>query len=329
MRECELSRYSFLVCLVASVAMFPFCARYCSSCLAKRNPLVWLSDLLYLVVNDFIFARIDYEAPESQPLTSQTSGSIDLIDEGDTVLKPATPNEMAFFESVLGERLSVLSRFVVTFRGLAYKPHGDFEGCTQLHSKPHRMSKFILNSADEVVCLRLDNALHGFAHPCTMDLKMGTRQYRDADSPEKKASKERKCLASTSHSLGVRLSGMKIEHQAGGSEVCYRKGDTPLSECELESKLEQFLLCSSDPAGTALAIAEQLSELREAVIAVNYRFYGSSVFLVMDSATCNFRVKLIDFGSHQLPGEDDQAPYDEGFVLGLDSLISKLERHVS
>lgn len=46
--------------------------------------------------------------------------------------------------------------------------------------------------------------------PCVLDLKMGTQQYGDDATEEKKAGKIRKCQQSTASTIGVCISGMQV-----------------------------------------------------------------------------------------------------------------------
>eukprot|EP00041_Stephanoeca_diplocostata_P030303 m.914820 g.914820 ORF g.914820 m.914820 type:complete len:1562 (-) comp23731_c0_seq1:248-4933(-) len=66
------------------------------------------------------------------------------------------------------------------------------------------------NDAPGQVCLVLENLLSAFERPCVMDIKIGTRQHADDASPEKRAKAIRRCASTTSKTLGLRCSGMRV-----------------------------------------------------------------------------------------------------------------------
>lgn len=66
---------------------------------------------------------------------------------------------------------------------------------------------FLNNPLDFIL---LENVASRFTYPCILDLKMGTRQYGDADTLAKKQSKMVKVVSTTSAKLGVRVGGMQV-----------------------------------------------------------------------------------------------------------------------
>ncbi|KAJ1670289.1 hypothetical protein EV182_008305, partial [Spiromyces aspiralis] len=63
----------------------------------------------------------------------------------------------------------------------------------------------------EYICIQ--NLLNGFAKPCVMDIKLGTRLYDDTASPEKRARMIKKSQETTTWSLGLYICGIKVYHQ--------------------------------------------------------------------------------------------------------------------
>jgi 1D-myo-inositol-tetrakisphosphate 5-kinase/inositol-polyphosphate multikinase len=58
--------------------------------------------------------------------------------------------------------------------------------------------------------LCLENALHGFTRPCILDLKMGSLLYDSDASEEKRKRMINHTITTTSGSLGLRISGLKV-----------------------------------------------------------------------------------------------------------------------
>lgn len=69
----------------------------------------------------------------------------------------------------------------------------------------------------------LENLLSDFERPCVMDIKIGTRQHGDDASPEKRAKAIQRCASTTSKTLGLRCSGMRVLYGGGGAPPA----DTP------------------------------------------------------------------------------------------------------
>ena len=59
-------------------------------------------------------------------------------------------------------------------------------------------------------CLVLENLTCKYQYPCILDLKMGTRAYKDDDTEMEKKRKIEKYAQTTSLSLGARICGMQV-----------------------------------------------------------------------------------------------------------------------
>ena len=172
--------------------------------------------------------------------------------------------------------------------------------------------------------LVIENLTHGMKKPHVLDIKMGTRQHRDDEPPEKIERKLRRCASTTSATLGFRVNGFQTYKN---SHEIYRKDKYWCRELKtvesLEKVMELFLSCASlngkVPTMKCKTIVEKLAKLTEAIKLVNWRFYGASILFVFDDFSKNdasCEVVLIDFGSCEMyPSVGGE--YDEGFVLGI------------
>ncbi len=78
--------------------------------------------------------------------------------------------------------------------------------------KNERMQSKRLEFDDAGRCkyILLQDLTGDFHSPCILDIKMGTRQHADDDSPDKIARKINKCKKTTSATVGMRVCGMQV-----------------------------------------------------------------------------------------------------------------------
>ncbi|VDK36919.1 unnamed protein product [Gongylonema pulchrum] len=186
-----------------------------------------------------------------------------------------------------------------------------------------------------------------------MDLKMGTRQYGDDASDQKRQAQTNKCRASTSATIGIRLVGMQLYREESGSYFYVNKYLGRQMNCDMfrETLAEYFMKAGKVRSKALLKklvtlrkamkprIAFKRSALQRLSEAEGYRFFSSSLLVAFDGKTGNdassstsassssIDLRMIDFAHSTCSGFLDDERHngpDEGYLLGLDSLISSL-----
>jgi hypothetical protein len=199
-------------------------------------------------------------------------------------------------------------------------------------SSPHESREAHDSSSREETreMITLENITHGFVRPCVLDVKMGSRQYGLRPTAVKRQSKERKAVASTSATYGIRLAGYKRWDEATQQyDVKSKIECRHFSLKELEVHVALFLGHRSQ---LKRALAEQLRHLRHIFSQQTvFRFFTSSLLFVYDATrpveTC--RIAMVDFAytyeQRELKEANDpdaDFQYDVGYLKALDTLQS-------
>ncbi|KAK0422666.1 hypothetical protein QR680_007710 [Steinernema hermaphroditum] len=130
----------------------------------------------------------------------------------------------------------------------------------------------------------LEDIVAKYRRPCVVDLKMGTRQYGDDASAQKRQRQTQKCHTSTSASTGVRMVGMQLYEPGADAYSYINKYDGRVMDAsKFNASLRQFLAMAGLPRCRRLLV--RLERLQQTLsLAEGYRFFSSSILIAFDGA---------------------------------------------
>lgn len=211
---------------------------------------------------------------------------------------------------------------------------------------------------DPTGSLVMEDLVANYTYPCIMDIKVGVRHYDDDASAEKRARHIRKAAATTSATVGVRVTGSQVYKATRGTLLFRDKyHGRRLREPQLAGELAHFFHDGASLRRRALAaiIARLKALLAHVEEQRTFNFYSSSILLIYEgddsgagagrvppsppptgnghagvavddesaptAPPVHTDVRMIDF-AHTQPS---RGAMDEGYALGLRNLVFLLE----
>ncbi|KAG1151668.1 hypothetical protein G6F37_005289 [Rhizopus arrhizus] len=177
------------------------------------------------------FKYFDQQVAGHDKLMLFTTSTDDLI-----LVKPCKKQEIEFYQD---------AQTYPSFLDLIPQCYGTLRTATEsdlsmLESPGDSIPDCIfVDSVQEEQNICLENILHGFTRPCIMDLKMGALLYDEHATEEKRKKMIEQSINTTSHSLGLRICGMKVYDTVEHRYASYGKiyGKTRTNENTLEAIL--------------------------------------------------------------------------------------------
>jgi len=183
---------------------------------------------------------------------------------------------------------------------------------------------------EEKTWIIIEDMTYKMQKPCVMDIKMGTTSAGEDATGEKREEMLKKDFGSTTVTLGMRITGMKVYDEKKQENVQYTKswGRKVTPDTMVDSLNKYFDLGTRVRYDVLGEFIKRLKVFQQWMESQNkLRFYSSSLLFVYDAANndgAHCHMKMIDF-AHVFPIPENNGR-DEGYIIGVRNLISHFDK---
>jgi len=249
-----------------------------------------------------LISRETLMTTETKNFTNQAGGHIGTFIQAEKgkIMKKVGKNEFTFYSEQLAK-------------------HSDVQ--------PLAPKSFGIQSKDGLNYVVLEDLTYGYDQPCILDVKMGTSSVGEDATAEKKERMGKKDMSTTTHTLGIRITGMKVYQTGTKDFVALAKpwGRKVTENTMFESLRKYFDNGKAIRKELVSLFLEKLEAVRKYMESQKkLRFYSSSLLFIYDGIASNSKVdvRMIDF-AHVHDIKDGGR--DEGYITGLTNLIKYLK----
>jgi len=177
----------------------------------------------------------------------------------------------------------------------------------------------------------LEDLTSPYKRPCILDVKIGLTSVGEDADPQKAEAMKKKDMATTTHTLGIRITAMKVYKKKTGEFTSYGKpwGKKVTQETMVDSLKEYFDNGEKLRVDLLPFYLEKLLEIQKHFHEQRHlRFYSSSLLFLYDGDSegpnaPKPNIKMIDFAHvHEIKDKGR----DEGYITGLKNLIDHLHK---
>lgn len=182
-------------------------------------------------------------------------------------------------------------------------------------------------ASDDESMIALQDLTHQYRQPCVLDLKVGLCTAGEDASEAKRANMRAKDATTTTHTLGLRICGMRVFDPTAQQHVVFGKPwGKRLTADTFQSGLMNFFTPAQRHTPLLVKLfVERVEELLSHMLSQTaYRFYSSSLLLVYEgdpdlaAAQPRITLSMIDM-AHVYPWRDDHVG-DNGYAAALQHL---------